>query len=203
MYRKYLKRILDLSLSIIILVILSPFLIIISILIILLMGWPVIFIQERPGLNEKPFKIYKFRSMLEKFDKKGNLLPDQQRITKFGTFLRNTSIDEFPELINVIKGQMSIVGPRPLIFRYIPYFSEREKRRHNVLPGITGLAQINGRNFVDWDKRLEFDVQYVENITFRLDLQIIIKTILAVIKREGTGLHVLPDLDIQRKNKTI
>jgi len=165
------------------------------------MGWPVIFIQERPGLNEKPFKIYKFRSMLEKFDKKGNLLPDQQRITKFGTFLRNTSIDEFPELINVIKGQMSIVGPRPLIFRYIPYFSEREKRRHNVLPGITGLAQINGRNFVDWDKRLELDVQYVENITFWLDSFIIFKTIMAVIKREGTGLHVLPDLDVQRIKK--
>lgn len=201
MYRKFIKRILDLSLSTILLIILSPLLIIISISIILLMGWPVFFIQERPGLNEKPFKIYKFRSMLEKFDSKGNLLPDKQRITKFGTILRNTSIDEFPELINVIKGQMSIVGPRPLIFRYLPYYSERERKRHNVLPGITGLAQINGRNYVDWDKRLELDVQYVENMTFWLDLRIIFKTLLAVIKQEGTGLHVLPDLDVQRIKK--
>ncbi len=203
MYRKYIKRTLDLLISIILLIILSPFFIIISVSIFLLMGWPVIFIQERPGLNEKPFKIYKFRSMLEKFDSKGNLLPDQQRITRFGTFLRNTSIDEFPELINVIKGQMSIVGPRPLIFRYLPYYSEKERKRHNVLPGITGLAQINGRNFVDWDKRLELDVQYVENMTFWLDLRIIFKTIMAVIKREGTGLHVLPDLDVQRVKKSL
>lgn len=168
-------------------------------MILLTMGRPVLFVQERPGLNEKIFKIYKFRSMRNRIDKKGNLFPDEQRVTKLGTLLRKSSIDELPELYNVLKRDMSLVGPRPLIERYLPYYSEREQKRHSILPGITGLAQITGRNYLDWNRRLELDVEYVERISFLLDLKIIYKTIVKVIKSEDVGLNIMTDLDIERK----
>lgn len=183
------------------LVLLSPVLLVVAILIRIQMGSPIIFKQIRPGLNGQSFKMYKFRTMLnEKFDSEGNLLPDAKRITKLGRFLRKTSIDELPELWNVLKGDMSLVGPRPLLVEYLPYYTEREQRRHAVRPGITGLAQVNGRNNLMWDERLELDVVYVENLSLSLDTSIIAKTIIKVIKQRNVmppGTVVSP-LNIER-----
>jgi lipopolysaccharide/colanic/teichoic acid biosynthesis glycosyltransferase len=148
------------------------------------------FFQERPGLNERIFKIIKFKSMNDKKDKEGNLLSDAERLTKVGAFVRKTSLDEIPQLINVLKGDMSLIGPRPLLVRYLPYYSKREKLRHTVRPGITGLAQVNGRNFLMWDERLEMDVQYVENLSFFSDMQILVKTIQGVINRKD--IEIIP-----------
>lgn len=204
MYAKYFKRILDFLLSLIALVVLSPVLIIIAILVRVKLGSPVIFKQQRPGKNEKIFTLYKFRSMTDKRDENGNLLPDSERLTKFGKALRSTSLDELPELFNILKGNMSIVGPRPLAIQYLPYYTEKERHRHDVRPGLTGLAQINGRNCLDWEKRFEFDTEYVRNITFMGDLKIIFKTILKVFKHEdivvrGQGKTI--DFDKYRKKK--
>ena len=185
MYRKYIKRILDFTLSLIALIVLSPILLITAILVKIKLGSPIIFKQQRPGKNEKIFTLYKFRTMTDKKDEEGNLLPDEQRLTKFGKILRSTSIDELPELINILKGDMAIVGPRPLLVEYLPYYTEEEKNRHNVRPGLTGLAQTNGRNAISWDKKLSYDIRYVKYITFKEDLKIIFKTVLKVIKREG------------------
>ena len=149
------------------------------------MGTPVIFRQERPGLCGKIFYIYKFRTMTEEKDLAGKLLPDYVRLTKFGKFLRSTSLDELPGLLNILKGDMSIVGPRPLLVKYLPLYNERQKRRHEVRPGITGYAQVNGRNAIPWEKKFELDVEYVENIRFIEDWKIIAKTVFAVLKREG------------------
>lgn len=149
------------------------------------MGTPVIFRQERPGLCGKIFHIYKFRTMTEEKDLAGKLLPDYVRLTKFGKFLRSTSLDELPGLLNILKGDMSIVGPRPLLVKYLPLYNERQKRRHEVRPGITGYAQVNGRNAIPWEKKFELDVEYVENIRFIEDWKIIAKTVFAVLKREG------------------
>ena len=166
MYRKYIKRLLDIILSLIAIIILLPIYAIISILVLIFMGWPILFKQPRPGKNEKIFNMYKFRTMTNKKDKEGNLLPDEQRLNKFGKFLRATSLDELPELFCILTGKMSIVGPRPLLVKYLQYYTEEEKHRHDVRPGLTGLAQVCGRNNLDWDERFEKDIEYVNKITF-------------------------------------
>ena len=192
MYRKYIKRILDFTLSLLALIILSPLMLILAILVKIKLGSPIIFKQKRPGLNEKIFTLYKFRTMTDKTDEEGNLLPDSERLTKFGKFLRSSSLDELPELVNILKGDMAIVGPRPLVVGYLPYYNEREKHRHDVLPGLTGLAQVNGRNALQWEERFEYDLNYVENISLKNDIKIIFLTIKKVLKKEnivvrGTG----------------
>ena len=184
MYRKYLKRLFDFLLSLIAFIILIPIMLLISIIVCVKLGRPIILKQKRPGKNEKIFTLYKFRTMTDEKDKDGNLLPDDERITKFGKFLRSTSLDELPELINIIKGDMSIVGPRPLLIEYLPLYNKEQKKRHNVRPGLTGLAQVNGRNNLDWEERFKEDVYYVENLSLIMDIKIILKTIIKVIKRE-------------------
>lgn len=179
------KRIMDIIISILGLIILSPVLLIISILICIKLGQPVIFGQERPGKGGKIFKLYKFRTMTNENDEDGNLLPDEKRLTKFGKMLRATSLDELPELINIIKGDMSIIGPRPLLVKYLPLYNEEQSKRHNVRPGLSGLAQINGRNAITWEEKFKYDVEYVEKMTFWLDIKIFFMTIRKVLKREG------------------
>lgn len=185
MYRKYIKRFLDIIISLIALILLSPIMIIVAILVRIKLGSPVIFKQERPGKDEKIFKLYKFRSMSDKKDENGKLLPDCERLTKFGKILRATSLDELPELVNILKGEMSLVGPRPLLVDYLELYDEKQKHRHDVRPGLTGLAQVNGRNSTTWKKRFEDDLEYIENITFINDLKIFLKTFVKVFKREG------------------
>ena len=185
MYRKYIKRILDFILSLIALIILSPILLVIAILVRIKLGSPVIFKQERPGLNEKIFTLYKFRTMTDKKDKEGNLLPDSERLTRFGKMLRSTSLDELPELINTLKGDMSIVGPRPLLVEYLELYNEEQKHRHDVRPGLTGLAQVSGRNAISWEEKFNKDIEYINNITFIGDCKIILKTAINVIKKDG------------------
>lgn len=202
MYQKYIKRLLDIIISLIALLVLSPVMLIVAILVRIKLGSPVIFKQERPGKNEKIFKLYKFRSMSDKKDENGKLLPDSERLTKFGKILRSTSLDEIPEFVNILKGEMSLIGPRPLAVCYLPYYNEKEKHRHDVRPGLTGLAQINGRNALNWDDRFAYDIEYVENITFINDMKILFKTVLKVIKRDdvivcGTGKTI--DFDEYRK----
>lgn len=185
MYKRFIKRWMDFILSFITLVVLSPVFLIVAILVRKKLGSPVIFKQERPGKDEKIFCMYKFRTMTDERDSEGNLLPDEQRLTKFGKVLRSTSLDELPELFNIVKGDMSIVGPRPLLVRYLPLYNDCQKRRHEVKPGFTGLAQVNGRNSISWEEKFEWDVKYVENITFWNDIKIILKTIKTVLCREG------------------
>ena len=181
MYAKYIKRILDFTLSLIALIVLSPVLLVVAILVRVKLGSPVIFKQKRPGKNEKIFTLYKFRTMTDERDENGRLLPDEDRLTKFGKFLRSTSLDELPELVNIIKGDMAIVGPRPLLVEYLEFYNEEEKHRHDVRPGLTGLAQVSGRNNLDWDNRLKLDVVYVRKITIFMDIKIFFKTIKKVI----------------------
>lgn len=185
MYAKYIKRTLDLILSLMALIVLMPLMIIIGILVRINLGSPIIFRQKRPGKNEKIFTLYKFRTMTDKRDIDGNLLPDEYRLTKFGKFLRSTSLDELPELINIIKGDMAIVGPRPLLVEYLPYYTEEEKHRHDVRPGLTGLAQVNGRNAISWEKRFHEDLEYIKNMSVKNDIKIIFKTVGKVFKRDG------------------
>lgn len=186
-YEKWFKRPVDLFLSISALIVLSPIMAVIAIMINIKLGSPVIFSQERPGKNEKLFKLYKFRSMTDERDEHGELLPNEMRLTSFGRKLRSTSLDELPELINVIKGDMSIIGPRPLLTRYLPAYTEAEKHRHDVCPGMSGLAQINGRNFVKWDRRLAYDIEYVNNITFASDAKIFFESLLKAFKRDDVA----------------
>ncbi|WRK52218.1 sugar transferase [Coprobacillaceae bacterium CR2/5/TPMF4] len=166
MYRKYIKRILDFILSLIALVILSPIILVIAILVRIKLGSPVIFKQKRPGLNEKIFTLYKFRTMTDAKDENGNLLPDNIRLTKFGKILRSTSLDELPELFNILKGDMSIVGPRPLLVKYLPLYNKSQKHRHDVRPGFTGWAQCNGRNALSWEEKFDLDIYYVNHVSF-------------------------------------
>ena len=185
MYSKYIKRFLDFFLSLCALLVLSPFLVLFT-----LIGWVVMkgnpfFTQDRPGKDEKVFKLIKFRTMTCETDKKGELLPDEMRLTKYGKFIRSTSIDELPELINILKGDMSIIGPRPLLVKYLSLYNAEQKQRHLVRPGLTGLAQVNGRNTVSWEEKFAYDVEYVHNITFVGDLKILFKTVAAVFAREG------------------
>lgn len=201
-YAKYIKRMMDLLLSTIALIILSPIILLLIIIGMIAVKGNPFFTQNRPGLNEKVFKLLKFRTMTNEKDENGGLLPDDIRLISYGRFLRKTSLDELPELINIWKGDMSIVGPRPLLIRYLPYYNDREKKRHSVRPGLTGLAQISGRNALAWDSRLALDVDYAENITFSGDLKIILKTVVKVIKREGVvdaGSFEMQDLDQERK----
>lgn len=183
MYQKFVKRLLDILISLIAIVILSPVLIIVAILVRIKLGSPVIFHQDRPGLNEKIFRLYKFRSMTDEKDAEGNLLPDEIRLTKFGKLLRATSLDELPELWNILKGDMSLIGPRPLLVRYLPRYSEEQRHRHDVRPGLTGLAQVNGRNAITWEKKFEYDLQYINELSFRMDVKILFKTVKKVFER--------------------
>lgn len=183
-YEKYFKRLIDCLCGIAALVVFCWLYVIVAILVRVKLGSPVLFTQERPGKGEKIFKLYKFRTMTDKRDENGNLLPDEVRLTKFGRMLRATSLDELPEVFNIIKGDMSIIGPRPLLVSYLPWYTEEEKHRHDVRPGLSGLAQVNGRNFVDWDHRLAFDVAYVKKITFLGDVRIILQTVGKFLKKE-------------------
>lgn len=204
MYEKFLKRCLDFALSFCALIILSPIFIVLIILGTIFMGGNPFFTQKRPGKNERIFKLVKFRTMNNRCDKNGRLLPDDVRLNKYGRILRSTSLDELPELINILKGDMSIVGPRPLAVQYLPYYNENERRRHSVLPGLTGLAQINGRNAANWPERFAYDLEYVNNISFVNDCKIIIGTIGKVLQRgditvRGTGKVV--DFDKYRQQE--
>ena len=186
-YEKFIKRPLDMILSTLALIVLSPILLITAVLVRVKLGSPVLFTQERPGKNEKIFKLYKFRTMTDKRDENGKLLPDTDRLTPFGKKLRATSLDELPELFNIAKGDMAIIGPRPLLVSYLPYYRGKEKLRHSVRPGLSGLAQVSGRNFIEWDKRLAKDVEYVEKITFLGDLKIIMMTIRQVLVHDNVA----------------
>ena len=189
MYQKWLKRLIDIVVSAAGIIVLSPVLLILWILVRVKLGKPAIFTQERPGKDEKIFKLYKFRSMTDERDGKGELLPDEVRLTAFGEKLRGTSLDELPELFNILKGDMSLIGPRPLLVGYLPYYTKREQLRHSVRPGLTGLAQVSGRNFIAWDDRLAKDVEYVENLSLLLDLKIFLKTVMVVFKKENVAVE--------------
>ena len=184
-YQKYIKRILDFVLSFTAFVVLSPVVLVTAALVRVKLGKPVIFRQERPGKDEKIFKLYKFRTMTDERDENGQLLPDDVRLTKFGKTLRSTSLDELPELWNIVKGDMSIVGPRPLLVRYLPLYNETQKHRHDVRPGFTGLAQVHGRNSISWEEKFDWDIRYVNHVTFFTDVKIILDTVRTVLKREG------------------
>lgn len=187
MIYKYIKRILDIISSLLAIILLSPLLLVLTIMGAVEMKGNPFFAQERPGKDEKIFKLIKFRTMTNAKDKDGNLLSDAERLTKYGKFLRNTSLDELPELFNILKGDMSVIGPRPLLVQYLPYYTEKEKHRHDVRPGLTGLAQVNGRNSLDWEHRFECDVEYVENLSFFSDVKILLKTIQKVIQRSDVA----------------
>lgn len=204
MYRRILKRPMDVILSLMAIIILSPVLIIVAIFVKLKLGSPVFFKQERPGLNEKIFVMYKFRTMTDEKDGKGELFADSVRLTNFGRMLRSTSLDELPELFNILKGDMSIVGPRPLAVQYLPYYTETERMRHSVRPGLSGLAQINGRNTATWEERFSYDIEYIKQISFMRDLKIVIKTLVKAIKRSDIGergIDAPVDFHVYRKGK--
>ena len=203
MYAKYFKRLIDFSSSLIVLIILSPLLVLLIILGAVFMKGNPFFTQDRPGKNEKIFKLIKFRTMDNRKDKKGNLLPDEVRLNKYGRFIRATSLDELPELFNILIGDMAIVGPRPLRVYYLPWYTEEEKHRHDVRPGLTGWAQVNGRNNCNWDKRLALDVEYVSNISFLFDLKIICMTVGCVLKRSDVNVDSQDEgrLDLIRQEK--
>ncbi|MBO0461272.1 sugar transferase [Enterococcus sp. DIV1298c] len=185
LYQKWGKRTLDICLSAIALILLSPVLLFVALLVKFKLGSPVIFKQERPGKDEVIFSMYKFRTMTDEKDESGNYLPDDVRLTKFGQLLRATSLDELPELWNILKGDMSFVGPRPLLVEYLPLYNEEQRRRHSVRPGLTGLAQVKGRNAISWDEKFAYDVGYINKISFKLDVIIILYTVKKVVKREG------------------
>lgn len=185
LYEKYIKRPQDFILAMIALILLSPVLLVVAILVRIKLGSPIIFKQERPGLTGKIFTLYKFRTMTDEKDQNGNLLPDEERLTAFGKFLRSTSLDELPELLNIIEGTLSICGPRPLLKQYLPLYNEHQARRHEVRPGLTGYAQVHGRNSITWEEKFDMDVQYVDHITFLGDLKILFDTVRTVLKKEG------------------
>jgi len=187
MYKTYIKRMLDFGVSFSLLLFISPIIFVVYIILLIQNKGNAFFFQDRPGMLGKKIRIVKFKSMTDAKDQQGNLLPDNERITKFGTFIRKTSLDELPQLINVLKGDMSLIGPRPLLFKYMPLYSEEQKRRHTVKPGITGWAQINGRNSISWTKKFEFDVYYVDNLSFLFDLKILWLTLIKVLNREGVN----------------
>lgn len=201
-YARYVKRVLDFILSLIALIILLPVLVSVAGLVKVKLGSPVLFTQDRPGLNEKIFKMYKFRTMTNEKDEQGNLLADDVRLTTFGKFLRSTSLDELPELFNILKGDMSIVGPRPLLVKYLPLYNEEQKKRHLVRPGLTGLAQVSGRNAVDWPQRFDFDVVYIGTISFITDFRVILETIKVVINREGISSDTSATMEYFNGNET-
>lgn len=204
MYRRFFKRFFDFTLSLMALIGLSPVLLVLTVLGAIKMKGNPFFTQQRPGKNEKIFKLIKFRTMTCETDAEGNLLPDEQRLTKYGQFLRSTSLDELPELINILKGDMSIVGPRPLAVQYLPYYNEQEKRRHSVLPGLTGMAQVHGRNATTWEQRFSYDIAYVDRITLWGDIRIIFQTVATVFHRSGIGVRGVDspmDFDAYRRQQ--
>ena len=188
-YERFFKRPLDIVCALLALTVFCWLYALVAILVKIKLGSPVIFKQARPGKDEKIFNLYKFRTMTDERDENGNLLPDEVRLTKFGRFLRKTSLDELPEAINILKGDMSVVGPRPLLISYLPYYTNEEKHRHDVRPGLSGWAQIQGRNFVGWNKRLTLDVEYVNKITFARDVSIVFNTFLQALKRENIAVN--------------
>ncbi len=185
MYQKVIKRLFDIVLSSAAIVVTSPVLAVLSVMVAKKLGRPVIFKQERPGYKGKVFKLYKFRTMTDERDEKGELLPDEKRLTSFGKKLRSTSLDELPEFFNILKGDMSFVGPRPLLVQYLPLYNKEQARRHDVLPGLTGWAQVNGRNAISWEEKFKLDVEYVDGISFLFDIRILLMTVKSVLKREG------------------
>jgi len=189
LYRLFVKRGFDILLSGMALLVLSPVFLVVAVLVRLKLGSPVIFHQERPGYRERVFTLCKFRTMTDERDERGELLPDSVRLTPFGSFLRKSSLDELPELWNIFKGDMSLIGPRPLLVGYLPYYTERERLRHTVRPGLTGLAQVSGRNFIAWSDRLEKDVEYVEHLNFLLDLTILWRTVMVVLRKEDVAVE--------------
>ncbi len=197
-YQKYIKRILDITLSGAAIIVLSPVMGVTAILVKKKLGSPVIFKQKRPGKDEKIFTMYKFRTMTDERDEKGELLPDSIRVTKFGKMLRSTSLDELPELFNIFKGDMSVVGPRPLLVQYLPLYNEKQKRRHEVRPGLSGLAQVNGRNAITWDEKFNYDVAYVEKVSFTLDVRIVLKTIIKAFKQEDINADTAVTMEVFR-----
>jgi lipopolysaccharide/colanic/teichoic acid biosynthesis glycosyltransferase len=187
MYKSFFKRVIDIMMALSILVVLSPVFLVVYILLAIANNGKAFFVQKRPGKNEKVFEIIKFKSMNDKKDSNGTLLPDAERITKVGSFVRKTSLDEIPQLFNVLKGDMSMIGPRPLLTSYLKLYSEEQKRRHDIKPGVTGWAQINGRNTISWQKKFEYDVWYVDNCSFLLDVKILWMTFLKVVKRDDVS----------------
>jgi len=206
MYNRWIKTALDFIFASILLLILWPLILLLAIFIRVFLGSPILFKQLRPGLHEKPFVLYKFRTMRDQRDANGVLLDDAERLTRFGRMLRSLSLDELPTLFNALKGEMSLIGPRPLLMEYLPYYLEYQKKRHHVKPGMTGWAQINGRNLLSWDKKFELDVWYVENCSFILDCKIFFLTILKILKREGISAidHVtMTRFDVESKNAPV
>ncbi|MCF8888175.1 sugar transferase [Priestia megaterium] len=201
MYRRYIKRLLDIILSLVAIIFLSLLFLTVAFLVRVKLGSPVLFKQKRPGMNEKVFLMYKFRTMTDERDQDGELLPDDVRLTKFGKFLRSTSLDELPELFNILKGDMSLVGPRPLLVQYLPLYNEYQKRRHEVRPGLSGLAQVNGRNTISWEDKFDLDVRYVENLSFLLDIKIIFFTIKKVFIREGINSETAATVEVFKGNR--
>ena len=185
MYKHFFKRVVDFALALFILLIFLPILLVIIVLLAVVQNNKVVFIQDRPGKNGKTFKLIKFKTMNDQKDKNGKLLPDNLRLTKVGKFIRSTSLDEFPQLLNVLKGDMSLIGPRPLLVKYLPLYTKKQSRRHEVKPGITGWAQVNGRNAISWEQKFDYDVWYVDNLSLTLDIKIIFLTLIKVCKREG------------------
>lgn len=195
-YEKYIKRPQDMLCALLALIVLSPILLITAFLVRVKLGSPVIFKQERPGLNEKIFTLYKFRTMTDERDSEGNFLPDEVRLTKFGKLLRSTSLDELPELLNILFGDIAVIGPRPLLVEYLPRYNAEQRRRHEVRPGLSGLAQVNGRNAISWEDKFKYDVQYVDHVTFLGDWKIIFQTILNVIKRDGINSETAATMEV-------
>ena len=201
MYRNYTKRLLDIICALAAIIVFCWLYAIVAVLVRIKLGSPVLFSQERPGKDEKIFRLYKFRTMMDERDENGELLPDEVRLTKFGKWLRATSLDELPEAFNILKGDMSVVGPRPLMARYLDYYTAEELKRHDVRPGLSGYAQVHGRNDVNWDERLKMDIHYVNHISFKMDLRILIDTVLIVLRREGTSLEEMENFDDFRKRQ--
>ena len=195
MYQHCIKRLFDIIISLFGMLILSPVYLVVAVLVRVKLGSPVIFHQKRPGYQEKIFTLCKFRTMTDARDENGELLPDSERLTKFGLFLRKTSLDELPELWNIFKGDMSLIGPRPLLVSYLPWYTEREKLRHTVRPGLTGLAQVSGRNYIEWDKRLEKDVEYVEHLSFAMDVKVLWMTVKVVFGKSDEVAEVTDDIE--------
>ncbi|MBX4160209.1 sugar transferase [Priestia megaterium] len=200
-YKRYIKRLIDIILSLLAIIFLSLLFLTVAFLVRVKLGSPVLFKQKRPGMNEKIFLMYKFRTMTDERDEDGELLPDDVRLTKFGKFLRSTSLDELPELFNILKGDMSLVGPRPLLVQYLPLYNEYQKRRHEVRPGLSGLAQVNGRNAISWEDKFNLDVKYVGNISLLLDIKIIFLTIKKVFIREGINSETAATVEVFEGNR--
>lgn len=202
MYKRYVKRVLDIICSFCGIIVLSPIYLILFLLVRIRLGSPVLFTQDRPGKDEKIFKLYKFRTMTDERDEQGRLLPDEVRLNHFGKALRSTSLDELPELFNILKGDMSLIGPRPLLVRYLPYYTKKERHRHDVRPGLTGLAQVNGRNALGWEDRFAYDLEYVEHCSFLMDVKVLAMTFGKVLKRSGTlsgADQTVADFDVYRR----